>query len=659
MLSIGSVTAQGQDFDRTRVIQKKLDEADRKGIPIYDPITISLGGTLHELVAFMNESTALNIVLEGGQDRPIDNTFTNASLRDVIQYICEVNSLDIAFSGEIIRLIPYETPRIEPSEPQELDVRYNQVTEQVSIASRGRNLGDVLNEVIVLSGKNISFDGDIADLPASLVIEKAPIDQVLRQISDNYGLRLTEEDGFYTLKSIQQPQRIGEDGYGGGGLMTVQMLPDDFLYVMAEEVPVLSIIREASNQLGVDFIFLSDDGSRVTNAAAVDQYGNPINQNNQFNQYNDPGQQQTGIPESNPGPLITVRLEQTTYEGLLDYICTNTDMSFYIDQGTYIIGKRSSEGVQQTEIIQLEYRSAKGVIDMIPDHLKSGITIDTLYDLNSLAVTGATYEIDNLHHYIKSIDKLVPVISIELIIVDVQTTKLDEIGIEAGIQKDGRTTGGSIAAGRDSDIPGVDFNFSPSAVNSLLNVLARNNFINLGRVSNDFYLNLKALETRGVVEIESTPKLSTMNSHPAVLSIGQKRYYQEQQVNFPGNLNPIPVQANIFKEIEANLEINITPVVSGDDQVTLEITFEQSEFLEEPNINQPPPQVNRTFESLIRVRNDEMIVLGGLERDSKSDFKSGVPFFSRIPLIGWMFGKKAKQKQKDKLLIFVKPKIIS
>jgi len=178
-------------------------------------------------------------------------------------------------------------------------------------------------------------------------------------------------------------------------------------------------------------------------------------------------------------------------------------------------------------------------------------------------------------------------------------------------------------------------------------------------VSGDFFLSLKAIEEKGFIEIRSTPKLATLNSHDANLSIGQKRYYLEQQVNFPGNLNPIPVQSNIFKEVEANLDIDIRPFVSGDEQVTLEIFFEQSEFISEVSLNEPPPQVTRKFESMVRMKNGEMIVLGGLERDTKSNTKAGVPFLSRIPVIGWLFGKKRKSKTKDKLLIFVRPTIIN
>jgi len=293
------------------------------------------------------------------------------------------------------------------------------------------------------------------------------------------------------------------------------------------------------------------------------------------------------------------------------------------------------------------------VIDFIPEDIMTGVEVDTLLELNSLILSGSQKNIAEIDTFIQAIDKVVPVVIIELIIIDVQNNKLSEFGVEAGVTQGGREAGGAISSG-----DGYDFTFSPGAINRVLQLLSGRNIINLGQVSNNFYLNLKAVEEKGVIDILSTPKLSTLNSHDAVLSIGEKRYYLEQQVNFPGSDRPIPVQSNTFQEVEANLDIQITPIVSGDDQVTLEIYFEQSEFIGEPSPNQPPPQVSRRFESMIRVKDGEMVVLGGLERELKSNVRRGVPWLSRIPLIGWMFGRKKKNKSKNKLMVFVQPTII-
>ena len=58
---------------------------------------------------------------------------------------------------------------------------------------------------------------------------------------------------------------------------------------------------------------------------------------------------------------------------------------------------------------------------------------------------------------------------------------------------------------------------------------------------------------------------------------------------------------------------------------------------------------------MIRVKNGEMILLGGLEKKRKSDSGSGVPILSRIPILKWFFSSRKKDKSKSKLHILIRP----
>ena len=72
----------------------------------------------------------------------------------------------------------------------------------------------------------------------------------------------------------------------------------------------------------------------------------------------------------------------------------------------------------------------------------------------------------------------------------------------------------------------------------------------------------------------------------------------------------------------------------------------------------PPGTINRDFQSLIRVKNGEMIMLGGLEENTNSSSGRGLPLISRIPVLKWIFGNRTKSKSENKLTIFIKPTII-
>jgi type IV pilus assembly protein PilQ len=204
---------------------------------------------------------------------------------------------------------------------------------------------------------------------------------------------------------------------------------------------------------------------------------------------------------------------------------------------------------------------------------------------------------------------------------------------------------------------GTDFTFGARSINDFLSRIGTGSF-NLGRVSPNFYVRLRALENNNNVEMRSVPKLSTLNGHSAVLSIGSSRFYSVSTQNQIGSLTPQNIVTQQFNEIKAATTIKIKPIVSGDEQVTLNITVDISDFTQDTPINQPPPTSTSKFESIIRIRNEETVVLGGIERYENAETGGGVPLLSRIPVLKWIFSNKTKSKNKVVSVVFIKPTII-
>jgi type IV pilus assembly protein PilQ len=72
-----------------------------------------------------------------------------------------------------------------------------------------------------------------------------------------------------------------------------------------------------------------------------------------------------------------------------------------------------------------------------------------------------------------------------------------------------------------------------------------------------------------------------------------------------------------------------------------------------------PPGINsREFTSIIRVKDQDIIILGGLEEKSKNDSGTGVPFLARIPIIKWFFSSRSRSDSKSKLSVLIKPTVI-
>jgi type IV pilus assembly protein PilQ len=339
----------------------------------------------------------------------------------------------------------------------------------------------------------------------------------------------------------------------------------------------------------------------------------------------------------------------------LEHIFKGKKYTFRNKDGFYIIGENLTEGLRSTELIQLENRSIESILTSLPKIFTEKVEIKEFIELNSLMVSGSKNSIEELKLYIKQIDKVVPLVQIEVIIVQYNKSYDIQTGLKAGLDKINKTQTSGVL------FPTTDMTLNNTSVNSLINAFNGIGFIKLGKVTDAFYLNLKLLESNSALKIESTPKIATLSGHEATLAIGETSYYFEQNNrilnNNVGSGGDI-LQSGTWKSTDANLSVSIKPYVSTDENVTLTISVEKSAFLARAGENAPPGKATQKFQSLIRVKNGEMILLGGLDELKKENSGTGVPLISRIPLIKWFFSSRKKAKGDSKLHIFIKPTIV-
>ncbi|MDP2059707.1 MAG: type II and III secretion system protein, partial [Flavobacteriaceae bacterium] len=151
----------------------------------------------------------------------------------------------------------------------------------------------------------------------------------------------------------------------------------------------------------------------------------------------------------------------------------------------------------------------------------------------------------------------------------------------------------------------------------------------------------------------------TLNGHRANLSIGETTYFVVTSQSFIGSQIPQVSEIKNFQPIDAELAISIKPLVSGNGQITLDINVVQSTFNNDRiNEDAPPGLSSREFSSIVRVKDQDIVVLGGLEEKVKNDTGNGVPLLSRIPIIKWLFSSRKREDSKRKLSILIKPTVI-
>lgn len=612
--------------DRFSTIETRLGEVAKTTPGLNEKIELSVNGaSLQEFIRGLATSNSINVSVDPGINVKIANNFSNVSVAEVFLFLCKKYDLEITFVGPIMSFVQYVPPAVITVKPvAKQRVFYNKQNDELTLDFNRDSIASIAKEITKVSGKNVVFSPELNGRMVSGYIQNISFAHALEKFAFANDFKVTAtEDDFYLLEKAvkemdEQPGAANNkknkknskqgNNYSSAPGLNIKV-NDDLITIDATNTPIADVLGAVSGELKKEYFFFSEVKGNTT-----------------------------------------LNVNSVNYDTFLKLLFNTTDFTFKKVGEIYLIGDRNQEGLRSTKNVQLKYRTVDKVIDYIPADLKKGVDIKPFPDLNSLILSGSQPRIDEIEAFLKQIDKVVPVIQIEVIIADVSDTKTLSTGIEAGLGTSKKTTQGII-------YPGVDMTLNSESINSIISGLTFGS-VNLGSVTPNFYITLKALEQQGVLKLRSTPKIATLNGHEAKLSIGKTEYYLEVSNNVIGSQNPQNIITQQYKSVNADLSVDINPSVSGDEQITLEINVKQSSFTARISPSAPPGTISRTFQSMIRVKNEEMIMLGGLEETSMNDAGSGVPFLSRIPVIKWFFSSRTKAKSKNKLTIFIKPTVL-
>lgn len=169
------------------------------------------------------------------------------------------------------------------------------------------------------------------------------------------------------------------------------------------------------------------------------------------------------------------------------------------------------------------------------------------------------------------------------------------------------------------------------------------------------------LETKNYVQTIASPILRTLNKQTATIHIGKTVPIKTE------NLQPIYEGGRVVgyaTQVEwqsANIGINmeITPVIHNNNEVTLQINFEISDAdLTNVEVGGHFVTTDRSINTVVRLKDGETIMLGGLVRKQAGDQDYRLPFFTKLPLIGKLFKYKNKNHRRDELVILLTAYVI-
>jgi len=315
--------------------------------------------------------------------------------------------------------------------------------------------------------------------------------------------------------------------------------------------------------------------------------------------------------------------------------------------------RQKVEAPLEMRIIFVSYADPSEVAEKVRSMLTPGrgrIEVDDR--TSSLLIWDVAKNLNEIEEIVRKLDVETPQVLIETRIVEARSTVTEELGVNWGINYHsgaayGNPTGlnfpGTVDVGVGL-VQGVQ-NASTSALTAGQNAIG----ITLGSLTNavDLDLMLRALELEEKAKVVSSPRILTLDNEEASISQG---------IAIPFSTTSAAGTKTEF--VDANLKLEVTPHVTSDGRVVLEITAQRNSPVNVPGASGPGINKNEASTQIL-IKDGETAVIGGIFTVDKSRSQTRVPFLGKIPFIGWLFRTQQNSDDRRELIIFLTPRIVS
>jgi type IV pilus assembly protein PilQ len=317
-----------------------------------------------------------------------------------------------------------------------------------------------------------------------------------------------------------------------------------------------------------------------------------------------------------------------------------------------------------TRIVPIRYAEA----ERLKTNLDNFLTLDKndkpvgsiLVDqhTNALIIQAIRRDLETILAIIQQLDKPTSQVLIEAHIVEANKDVARELGIQwGGLIKSGKGTGVGFGTGANSGVlgGGISDPIDPASgqvVNLPANPIAGVDPFSLGLVYQNIgdvllAAQLTALQDQGKLNILSSPSITTLDNQTAYIESGQDVPFQTVE---DGEVN--------IEYKKATLRLTVTPHVIDEKTLKMFINVHK----DEPDFSQTvlgnPTIITKNAETNVIQFDGQTIVIGGLNKETSADSRSGVPLLEDIPGLGYLFKKKGSANEMEDLLIFITPHIL-
>jgi type II secretory pathway component GspD/PulD (secretin) len=597
------------------VKSKSLIVGDSIGLPISDSIVIPLidfnNQPIQDVLRLLSAPYNINMSVDPGLKAKVTLRLTKIKLKEAIAFIIRENGYAFRVKNSIIQV--FEPPPLAPPPPPVPVVPVQVFTvknDLLSVDLKNAELDSVVRWIAAKANRNIITEKGMKATLTTFFTD-LPIDKGLKTLFETNGLELSIKDGLTYLipagggfdeQSKDKPSRMKY-------FVTVRK---NRVSYNVNNAPIGQIVKEIASQCNLQIYMYNDLSGSIT--ARVD----------------------------------SISIDEA-FEGLL----RNTTSTYWLSKGVYFFADKTAYEKKVVDLIPINYLQVDDVIGLLPNTITSKASIKKVKEYNAMLVEAPTSDIiEQVKSFAVLLDKPIAQILIEAWVVEIKVDKLRQYGLKLF-----QSTPGQATTAR-TYYPAISLSYQrQQIVDFLLKSLNIASNVATG-IPENFAAQIDALENEGISNLISKPQIATLNGHAATITFGTTQFYTlTKNVVVPGNNGNVVEQEQDQQTLNVNMTLAVTPWVSSNNEVTMEISPTFDVPGASPGPNTPPPVNRRSLNSTVRVKSGEMIVLGGLISDEEDQTINKVPILGDIPILKWIFSTKSIQKTKTQLMIYLIPHV--
>jgi type II secretory pathway component GspD/PulD (secretin) len=592
----------------------KLPVSDSLRIPVLDFENADVRDVLRGIGMQYN----VNIFLEPEVTGAISLYLSDISVRNAIDFIVKRSNYAYTVENGIVKVYKYKEP--PPPPPEKPPVTFSLENGKLEVDLKDVPVAQVARFFSDSAGINVVVEaGTEATVSSRLV--GMPVEKALKAIVESSNLSLTNRDGIFYIGKPSWGNDAGGTGAatGGGGLKRLSLtIKEGLVTIEVDNAALDQVVRTIAVQSGINIVIYDH---------------------------------LTGE--------ISAKMSQTPIDDALRFLLQNTKFTFWKEKNIYFIGSREMNQQKTTVIIPLRHIMAEeaGISKILPPSISTNAVVKYNSEHNSIIIIGSSDIVAQAQEFIDKIDKPVPQVLIEALVVDFNVNKIRDYGMSLFTQGYNDTSRSWLS---EEFLPTLNLkpgrNRTTRILGEVLKSIGIDQIVDLPQ---NFRAAIRALESADIVRVHSTPQIATINGNSASITIGETRYYRlQKETKAPvENNNAIIGTDERFEVIKFNTQLEVTPWVMDEGYVMVKIRPEFNIPRTGGDAGTPPNVDTRVIESMVRLRNGQTIVLGGQRQTENVVNSKGVPFLSSIPILGWLFSSRTVTKNETQMMIFLTPHV--